>query len=204
MALGAGQASKDAQVQGDLRGEGAVVAAVDIVKGLGFYAGLNVTNVTGATGYLDTNFAGKAKAALRLLSSHDLVYVHVEAPDEAAHMGSAKAKIKAIEEEMKRTQIHKHTEHHVGLLKAKLAKLRDEAVNRALKAGGGSEGFSIRKSGDASAVLVGFPSVGKSTLLNTLTGTVVKSAPTHLPLRPLFQVPLNTEGQKFRYSTFQG
>jgi len=78
--------------------KGAVVAAVDIVKGLGFYAGLSVINVSGATGFLDTNFIGKARAALRLLNNHDLVYVHVEAPDEASHMGDVKAKIKAIED----------------------------------------------------------------------------------------------------------
>lgn len=78
--------------------KGAVVAAVDIVKGLGVYAGLTVIKVPGATGFLDTNFQGKARAALRALSTHDLVYIHVEAPDEAGHMGDARAKIKAIED----------------------------------------------------------------------------------------------------------
>lgn len=78
--------------------KGAVIAAVDIVKGLGVYAGLTIVKVPGVTGFLDTNFKGKALAALRSLAKHDLVYVHVEAPDEAGHMGDVKAKIKAIED----------------------------------------------------------------------------------------------------------
>jgi len=79
--------------------------------------------------------------------------------------------IRAIEDEISSTPYNKATSKHIGRLKAKLAKLKDDAVQRALKAGGGGEGFSVKKSGDATAVLVGFPSTGKSTLLNTLTGT---------------------------------
>jgi 2,3-bisphosphoglycerate-independent phosphoglycerate mutase len=71
---------------------------VDLMKGIGFYAGLEVVNVPGATGYLDTNYAGKAEYALREISKKDFVYVHVEAPDEASHNGNLKDKIQAIED----------------------------------------------------------------------------------------------------------
>ncbi len=77
---------------------GSVISAVDLLKGIGKYAGLDIINVPGATGYLDTNFSGKAAYALRSLKCHDFVFVHVEAPDEAGHMGNIEAKIKAIED----------------------------------------------------------------------------------------------------------
>jgi 2,3-bisphosphoglycerate-independent phosphoglycerate mutase len=75
----------------------AVVGAVDLVRGIGRLAGLDVIDVPGATGDLDTDYGAKARAALEALHTHDLVWVHVEAPDEAAHMGSLSEKIKAIE-----------------------------------------------------------------------------------------------------------
>ncbi|MCX9084394.1 MAG: cofactor-independent phosphoglycerate mutase [Candidatus Methanoperedens sp.] len=75
---------------------GSIISAVDLLKGIGKYAGLNVIDVPGATGYLDTNFSGKAQYALGSLKEHDFVLVHVEAPDEAGHMGNIEAKIKAI------------------------------------------------------------------------------------------------------------
>ncbi len=77
---------------------GSVISAVDLIKGLGIYAGLDVIEVPGATGYLDTNYAGKAEYAMESLKDHDFVVVHVEAPDEAGHMGDMKAKIQAIED----------------------------------------------------------------------------------------------------------
>lgn len=75
---------------------GSLISAVDLLKGIGKYAGLDIIDVPGATGYLDTNFSGKAQYALDSLKRHDFVLVHVEAPDEAGHMGNIEAKIKAI------------------------------------------------------------------------------------------------------------
>jgi len=77
---------------------GSVISAVDLVKGLGICAGLHVINVTGVTGYLDTNYEGKAQAAIKALETVDFVYLHVEAPDEASHKGSLEDKIQAIED----------------------------------------------------------------------------------------------------------
>ncbi len=80
-------------------------------------------------------------------------------------------KIKAIEDEMAKTQINKATEHHLGLLKAKIAKLRREQEDNAIKKSSQkSDGFDVRRTGDATVVFIGLPSVGKSTLLNKLTG----------------------------------
>ncbi len=82
----------------DLYGlSGAVVGAVDLVRGIGRLAGLDVIDVPGATGDLDTDYGAKARAAINALADHDLVWVHVEAPDEASHMGDLRAKVRAIE-----------------------------------------------------------------------------------------------------------
>ncbi len=77
---------------------GSIISAVDLLKGIGIYAGLDVIDVPGATGYLDTNYSGKAEYAIESLKDHDFVFVHVEAPDEAGHMGDVDAKIQAIED----------------------------------------------------------------------------------------------------------
>lgn len=75
-----------------------VVSAVDLIKGIGKLAGMTVAEVPGATGYIDTNFEGKAASAAELLRSGcDLVYVHIEAPDECGHRGEIQNKVKAIE-----------------------------------------------------------------------------------------------------------
>lgn len=80
-------------------------------------------------------------------------------------------KISEIEKEIARTQKNKATEYHLGLLKAKLAKYRSQLLEPTGKAGAKGEGFDVMKSGDARCALIGFPSVGKSTLLSTLTNT---------------------------------
>jgi len=77
---------------------GAVVAAVDLVRGIGKYAGLDIIDVPGATGYLDTNYQGKVEAAMAALKERDFAFLHVEAPDEAGHSGQRDLKVKAIED----------------------------------------------------------------------------------------------------------
>ena len=83
-------------------------------------------------------------------------------------------KIKQIEEEMRRTQVNKATERHLGVLKARLARLRRVQEEQSSRSGGGNEGYGVKKDGDATVVLLGLPSVGKSTLLNHLTGSSSK------------------------------
>ena len=78
--------------------KGSLVSAVDLLKGLGRVIGMDVLDVEGATGYIDTNYEGKADAALRSLDSCDLTYVHLESTDEAGHEGNPEHKIKAIED----------------------------------------------------------------------------------------------------------
>jgi 2,3-bisphosphoglycerate-independent phosphoglycerate mutase len=76
---------------------GSVISAVDLIKGLGKLLGLEVINVPGATGFYDTDYQGKARAAIRALDDKDFVFLHVEAPDEAGHNGDLREKITAIE-----------------------------------------------------------------------------------------------------------
>jgi 2,3-bisphosphoglycerate-independent phosphoglycerate mutase len=78
--------------------KGAIISAVDLLKGIGIYAGLDIIEVPGATGYLDTNYEGKTRAAIEALKTRDIVFVHVEAPDEAGHEGSLEKKLKAVED----------------------------------------------------------------------------------------------------------
>jgi len=82
--------------------KGAAITAVDLAKGLAKLIGFDLINVAGATGYVDTNYRGKAAAAVKALKKYDLVFVHIEAPDEASHIANLQLKTKAIE------QIDKH------------------------------------------------------------------------------------------------
>ena len=94
---------------------GAMISAVDLLKGIGVYAGLDPVKVEGATGYIDTNYDGKVTAALSALERGNFVFLHVEAPDEASHTGSLEKKIKAIES---------FDEHIVGPVVDRAAKFR--------------------------------------------------------------------------------
>ncbi|MBM3308987.1 MAG: cofactor-independent phosphoglycerate mutase [Candidatus Altiarchaeales archaeon] len=78
--------------------EGSIISAVDIIKGIGRVMGLEVINVPGATGYLDTNYEGKADAALKSLEKKDFVFIHIESTDESGHEGNIEHKIRAIED----------------------------------------------------------------------------------------------------------
>lgn len=80
----------------------AVISAVDLVKGLGIYAGMEIINVEGATGLSNTNYEGKADAAIKALETNDFVFVHIEAPDEAGHCKDTALKVKTIEDLDKR------------------------------------------------------------------------------------------------------
>ncbi len=75
-----------------------MISAVDLLKGIGKFSGMNIVNVEGATGYIDTNFKGKAEAAVKeLANGQDFVYIHVEAPDECGHRHEIENKVKSIE-----------------------------------------------------------------------------------------------------------
>mgnify|MGYP005845545939 FL=1 len=77
--------------------KGAIISAVDLIKGIGKLIGLKIIQVPGVTGYYDTNYTGKAEYALKSLENGDFIYIHIEAPDEASHAGDIENKIKAIE-----------------------------------------------------------------------------------------------------------
>jgi len=78
--------------------KGVTITAVDLVKGLSKLIGFDLIDVPGATGFIDTNYQGKASAAIKALKEYDIVFVHIEAPDEASHNGNAEMKKKAIEQ----------------------------------------------------------------------------------------------------------
>ena len=95
---GSGRAMRLPGIESRFGVSGGVISAVDLVRGIGVAAGLRVIHVPGITGYLDTNYTGKAEHALAALESDDFVYVHVEAPDEAGHNGDIEGKKGAIED----------------------------------------------------------------------------------------------------------
>ena len=99
--------------------KGATITGVDLLKGLGYFLGLTNVNVPGANGYYDTDYCGKANGAIKALENHDLVFVHVEAPDEAGHAGDLKEKLTAIERIDKRI---------LGKLLDELPKFNDYAI----------------------------------------------------------------------------
>ncbi len=94
---GQGKKARFPSFKGQYGVQGATVAAVDLVKGISRLIGFDAPYIEGATGYLDTDYKAKANAALRLLEGNDIVYVHIEAPDEASHNGNVTEKIRAIE-----------------------------------------------------------------------------------------------------------
>ena len=98
---------------------GAILSAVDLVRGVGVLVGWHRIDVPGATGYLDTNYANKGKYAIEALGAFDLVCVHIEAPDEASHEGKADEKVKALE---------RIDEHIVGPLLAALPRYGDYRI----------------------------------------------------------------------------
>jgi len=95
---GQGRAPRMIRLTDQYQLKGGMISAVDLLNGIGVYAGLQVIRVAGATGYTDTNYVGKAEAALAALKDMDFVFVHVEAPDEMGHEGNLEGKIRAIED----------------------------------------------------------------------------------------------------------
>ncbi len=95
---GQGRAPRIRKITERFNIRGGMISAVDLLNGIGIYAGFEVISVPGATGYADTNYLGKASKALDALKRVDLIFIHVEAPDEMGHEGNLEGKIKAIED----------------------------------------------------------------------------------------------------------
>jgi 2,3-bisphosphoglycerate-independent phosphoglycerate mutase len=116
---GHGQAPRMAPFAQVYGGRGAIISAVDLVRGVGVLLGWHRIDVPGATGYLDTSYANKGKYAVEALGAFDLVCVHVEAPDEASHEGKAAEKVQALE---------RIDEHIVGPLLEALPRYGDHRI----------------------------------------------------------------------------
>jgi len=112
-------------------------------------------------------------------------------------------RIKKIEEEIQKTPYNKATSHHIGKLKAKLSRLKEESLQRS-SSGAKGKGFHIKKSGDSTVVLVGFPSVGKSTILNQLTNAESKIGEYEFTTLRSFQASWSIKGLKYRSSISPG
>jgi ribosome-interacting GTPase 1 len=117
-------------------------------------------------------------------------------------------KIKEIQDQIHRTQINKATEFHIGLLKAKIARLKREMQEnlhgRTMHTGGENAGFDVRKAGDATVVIIGLPSVGKSTLLNRLTNAKSRVAPYHFTTLTAVPGMLHHRGAKIQVLDLPG
>jgi len=112
--------------------------------------------------------------------------------------------IKAIEDEIAKTKYNKATQGHIGKLKAKIARLKEDQEKHAAKSGGGGVSFDIKKSGNASVGIVGLPSVGKSTLLNTMTGTESEVAAYHFTTLTVIPGLLEYRGAKIQILDMPG
>ncbi len=106
-------------------------------------------------------------------------------------------RLQEFEDELKHTKYNKRTQAAVGLLKAKIARLKDEQIKRA-SSGAKGEGYSVRKTGDATVILIGFPSVGKSTLLNKVTNTFSEVAPYAFTTQRVIPGTLNYNSAKIQ------
>lgn len=95
---GQGRAPKIVKFTDQYHIKGGMISAVDLLNGIGIYAGLKIIHVDGATGYTDTNYLGKARQALSELQTMDFIFIHVEAPDEMGHEGNIDGKVRSIED----------------------------------------------------------------------------------------------------------
>ncbi|MGQ9587628.1 MAG: OBG GTPase family GTP-binding protein [Thermoplasmata archaeon] len=118
-------------------------------------------------------------------------------------MATIEEQIKAIEEELARTQYNKKTQHHIGKLKAKMARLKDELELRRAK-GPKAAGYAVKKSGHATVAIVGFPSVGKSTLLNKITNAQSEVAAYHFTTLTVIPGVLEHRGAKIQILDMPG